>query len=61
MERLVEDSDDAILSEAEKRAKTLGKIINSVGCVLVTGVSFMMILSEFNINIRISHYQNEIV
>jgi len=51
MERLVEDSDDAILSEAEKRAKTLGKIINSLGYVLVIGVSLMMILSEFGINI----------
>jgi len=51
MERLVEDSDDAIMSEAEKRAKTLGKIINSAGYVLVIGISFMMILSEFGIDI----------
>jgi small conductance mechanosensitive channel len=51
MQRLVAESDGAILSEAEKRAKTLGKIINSAGYVLVVGVSFMMILSEFGINI----------
>ncbi len=51
MERLVADADDATLSEAEKRAATLGKIINSAGYVLVIGVSLMMILSEFGINI----------
>jgi small-conductance mechanosensitive channel len=51
MERLVEDSDPTILSEAEKRAKTLGKIINSAGYVLVIGISIMMVMSEFGINI----------
>jgi len=51
MERLVEGSDPSTMSEAEKRAKTLGKIINSAGFVLVVGIAVMMILSEFNINI----------
>jgi small conductance mechanosensitive channel len=51
MERLVADADETTLSEAEKRAKTLGKIINSTGYVLVIGVSLMMILSEFGMNI----------
>jgi small-conductance mechanosensitive channel len=51
MERLVEDSDPTLMSEAEKRAKTLGKIINSAGYVLVLGVALMMILSEFGIDI----------
>ncbi len=51
MERLVEDSDSTFLSEAEKRAKTLGKIINSAGYVLVLGTSFMMILREFGFDI----------
>jgi small-conductance mechanosensitive channel len=51
MERLVADSDETTMSEAEKRAKTLGKIINSAGYVLVIGVSIMMVMSEFGINI----------
>ena len=51
MEHLVEDEDPAHVSEAEKRAKTLGKIINNAGLVLVVGVAIMMILSEFGINI----------
>jgi moderate conductance mechanosensitive channel len=51
MEQLVEDKDTTSLSEAEKRAKTLGKIINSAGIVLVSGIAIMMTLSEFGINI----------
>jgi small-conductance mechanosensitive channel len=51
MERMVQDSDPDTLSEAEKRAKTLGKIINSIGFVLVMGVTIMLILDEFGINI----------
>lgn len=51
MERLVEDEDKTHLSEAEKRARTLGKIINSAGFILVIGVAVMMILSEFGMNI----------
>lgn len=50
MERIVEGKDPA-MSEAEKRAKTLGKIINSAAIVIVVGVSIMMILSEFGMNI----------
>jgi len=51
MERLVQDSDPDTISEAEKRAKTLGKIINSIGFVLVLGVTIMLVLDEFGINI----------
>lgn len=51
MENLVEDEDKAHLSETEKRARTLGKIITSAGYVLVSGVAVMMILSEFGMNI----------
>jgi len=50
MERLVEAKDPA-MSEAEKRARTLGKIIKSAAIVIVAGVSVMMILSEFGMNI----------
>jgi moderate conductance mechanosensitive channel len=51
MEHLVENKDAISMSEAEKRARTLGKIVNSVGLVLVVGVAIMMVLSEFGINI----------
>ena len=51
MERLVEDKEAATMSETEKRAKTLGKIINSAGFVIIIGIAFMMILSEFDMDI----------
>ncbi len=51
IEHLVEDGDASTVSEAEKRARTLGKIINSAGFVLVVSVALMMILSEFGMNI----------
>jgi small-conductance mechanosensitive channel len=51
MEHLVADEDATSLSEAEKRAKTLGRIINSIGLVLIIGVAIMMILSEFGMDI----------
>jgi len=51
LERMVENADAATPSEAEKRAKTLGRIIYNAGFVLVTGVAIMMILSELRINI----------
>lgn len=50
MERLVE-SKGLTMSEAQKRARTLGKIINSAAIVIVVSVSIMMILSEFGMNI----------
>jgi len=51
MQRIVEDDDDSHVSEVEKRAKTLGDIINSAGFVLVIGVAAMMVLSELGMNI----------
>ena len=51
LEQMVEDKDKTRMSEAEKRAKTLGKIIHSAGLVLVSGIAIMMTLSEFGINI----------
>jgi len=50
MERLVE-SNNIALSETQKRARTLGKIINSAAVVVVVSVAIMMILSEFGMNI----------
>lgn len=51
LERLVEGTESGVLSEAQRRARTLGKIINSIGYVLVIGVSAMLILDQFGINI----------
>jgi len=51
MVHLVEDKDAATMSETEKRARTLGKIINSAGFVLIIGIALMMVLSEFNMDI----------
>ena len=51
MERMVADEDPTHQSEAEKRASTLGKIINSVGLIVIMGCAAMMILSEFGMNI----------
>jgi len=51
MQRMVEDEDGSHVSEVEKRAKTLGDIINSAGFVLVIGVAVMMVLSELGMNI----------
>jgi moderate conductance mechanosensitive channel len=51
LEQLVEDRGIGSMSEAEKRAKTLGKIANSVAVVLVIGVALMMTLSELGMNI----------
>ncbi len=50
MEHLL-DGKDLTLSEAQKRAKTLGRIINNAAVVIVVSVSVMMILSEFGMNI----------
>ena len=50
MEHMV-DGKGLTLSEAQKRAKTLGKIINSAAVVIVVSVSIMMILSEFGMDI----------
>jgi moderate conductance mechanosensitive channel len=50
LERLVE-SKGLTLSEAQKRARTLGRIANSAAVVIVVSISVMMILSEFGMNI----------
>ncbi len=51
MEQLVEDEDEGLQSEAEKRAQTIGRIINSFAMVIVIGVGVMMILAEFGMDI----------
>jgi small conductance mechanosensitive channel len=51
IQRLAETEDRSHVSEVEKRARTLGNIINNAGFVLILGVAIMMTLSEFGLNI----------
>jgi moderate conductance mechanosensitive channel len=50
-EHLVQGANSPIGSEAQKRARTIGKIISNAANVIILGVSAMMILSEFGMNI----------
>jgi len=50
IEQYVQQKDGSAV-EAQKRANTLAKIINSAAAVIIIGVSIMMILSEFGMNI----------
>lgn len=51
MESLVDDRDDGVVSEAEKRAQTLGRILKSSALVIVVAIGVMMLLDEFGMNI----------
>lgn len=51
MEALVDDQNETVVSEAEKRAHTLGRILKSSALVIVVGVGVMMLLDEFGMNI----------
>jgi small conductance mechanosensitive channel len=50
-EHIVEGSNARIGAEAQKRARTVGKIISNAALVIIISVSVMMILSEFGMNI----------
>lgn len=50
IESFVEERDASAI-EVQKRARTLGKIINNAAAVIVISVSIMMILSEFGMNV----------
>ena len=51
MESLVDNRDDGVVSEAEKRAQTLGRILKSSALVIVVGIGVMMLMDEFGMNI----------
>ena len=51
IERAVEDNDPTSISEREKRAQTLGKIIRHTWSILIVIVALMMILNEVGIEI----------
>lgn len=50
--RVVDDGDEAHVSQKEKRAKTLGHIIVSVGNIFIYAVILFMVLGLFGIDIR---------
>lgn len=52
LEHYVQQRDQLHLSEAQKRAQTLGTIINSIAAVLVIGVAVVMALSELGLDVR---------
>lgn len=51
VERAFDDSDPDTMSEREKQAATLGKVIRNVIRILVWGVALLMLLKEFGIEI----------
>ena len=50
--RMVDDGDDTHISQKEKRAETLGKIIITTGNVVISVIILLMILGLFGIDIR---------
>ena len=50
--QIVDDGDDAHISQKEKRAETLGHIIISIGDIVIYAIILFTILSLFNIDIR---------
>lgn len=50
--RMVDDGDDAHVSQKEKRAKTLGSIIITTGNIVIYIVILLMVLSLFGVDIR---------
>jgi small conductance mechanosensitive channel len=49
--RAVDDGDDEITSEAERRAETLGSVLTNAARVIVVAFFLLMTLQEFGVNI----------
>jgi small conductance mechanosensitive channel len=49
--RAVDDGDDAVTSDAERRAETLGAVLTNAARVLVVAFFLLMTLQEFGVNI----------
>jgi small conductance mechanosensitive channel len=49
--RAVDDGDDEVTSEAERRAETLGSVLTHTAWVIVVAFFLMMTLQEFGVNI----------
>lgn len=49
--RAVDDGDDDVTTEAERRAETLGSVLNHTAWVLVVAFFLLMTLQEFGVNV----------
>lgn len=49
--RAVDDGNDAVTSDAERRAETLGSVLNNTARILAVGFFLLMTLQEFGVNI----------
>lgn len=50
--KIVDDGDDAHISQKEKRAETLGRIIASIGNIVIYAMILFMVLNLFGVDIR---------
>ena len=51
LEQFADDGDPAVVSEREKRAQTLGRILRLTSFILVWGVAVMAILGELGVDL----------
>jgi small conductance mechanosensitive channel len=51
VEQVFQDNDPSTMSEREKQAATLGKVIRNIARILVWGVAILMILKELGIDV----------
>ncbi len=49
--QIADDEDDSHVSQKEKRAKTLGRIVVTTGNIIIYAIILLMVLSLFGINI----------
>jgi small conductance mechanosensitive channel len=49
--KIADDEDDSHVSQKEKRAKTLGRIVVTTGNIIIYAIILLMVLSLFGINI----------
>ncbi len=52
LSRIVDDGDDAHVSQKEKRAETLGHIIVSIGNIFIYAIILSMVINLFGVDIR---------
>ena len=50
--RIVDDGDEAHISQKEKRAETLGHIIMSIGNIIIYAIILFTVLNLFSVDIR---------
>ena len=50
--QVVDDGDDSHISQKEKRAETLGRVIISIGNIVIYAIILFMVLNLFGIDIR---------